>query len=196
MISQLRTATKPVHQSLEQHPILQPLLSPVLTREDYRRVLIAFADFYRILEPPLLDELIRVTDQQNTTYHYRPRWPLLQDDLRDLGTMIDTLPSVTPALPSMENTGALLGVLYVLEGATQGGRIIAPHLARTLGLDADCGVRYFRVYQQDTWQQFKALLTCYDGLLDDKAVTHSAVQIFNMLYQHLDHYLPSDRTDP
>lgn len=196
LLGQLRAATRPAHQALEQHPVLQPLTSPALTGDDYRRVLTAFADFYRMLEPPLLDALSQLADTPDNAYGYQPRWLLLQDDLRDLCAEIVTAPSVTLALPSIDDTGTLLGVLYVLEGATQGGRIIAPRLARTLGLDATCGARYFHLYEQGTWQDFKALLACYDGILDDKAVTHSAVQVFDALHQHLDYYLPPNRTKP
>lgn len=190
LLGQLRTATRAAHQTLEQHPVLLPLTSPALTSDDYRRVLSAFADFYRALEPPLLDQLTQLADTQGNVYRYQPRWPLLQDDLRDLGTATSAVPSVTPALPSIDDTGTLLGVLYVLEGATQGGRVIAPLLARRLRLDADCGARYFHLYKQGAWQHFKSLLAYYDGILDDRVVTHSAVQVFDVLYQHLDHYLP------
>ncbi|MDZ7662422.1 biliverdin-producing heme oxygenase [Thiohalophilus sp.] len=196
LLGRLRAATRPAHQALEQHPILRPLPGPALTGEDYLRVLNAFADFYRVLEPSLLNEFTRLADKQDTVYRYQQRWPLLRDDLRDLHTMTSIIPPEIPNLPSIYDTSRLLGVLYVLEGATQGGRIIAPHLAKTLGLKATCGARYFHLYKQGMWQHFKVLLACYDGVLDDIAATHSAVQVFDVLYQHFDHYLPPDRTEP
>lgn len=196
LLGQLRVATHRAHQTLEQHPLLLPLTSLAMTGDEYRRVLIAFADFYRLLEPALLDDLTHLADAQGNAYRYQPRWPLLQDDLRDLGTVTDTAPSVTTVLPSTDDTGSLLGVLYVLEGATQGGRVIAPCLAGTLCLDAERGARYFHLYKQGTWQHFKALLAHYDEVLDDRAVTPSAVQVFDALYQHLDHYLPPDGMEP
>lgn len=189
LLGRLRAATRPAHQALEQHPVLLPLSSPALTSEDYRQVLTAFADFYRVLEPLLLDELTKLIDTQDNAYRYQQRWPLLQDDLRDLGTVTCTVPSGTPTLSTIDDIGTLLGVLYVLEGATQGGQIIAPRVTRTLGLEAACGTRYFHLYQQGAWHHFKALLACYDGRLDNKAVTHSAVHVFDALHQHLDHYL-------
>lgn len=195
LLGRLRTATRSAHRLLEQHPVVQPLLSPALTVEEYQRILHAFADFYRVLEPPLLDELMRLSDKQDIPYRYQQRWSLLQDDLRDLDTTIRIVPSAAQVLPAIDDTGALLGVLYVLEGATQGGRIIAPNLARTLGLDAACGARYFHLYRQGMWQHFKVLLAGYEGAPDDEAVTHSAVQVFEALHRNLDHYLPPNGTD-
>ncbi|MDZ7802506.1 biliverdin-producing heme oxygenase [Thiohalophilus sp.] len=196
LLGRLRTATRPAHQALEQHPILRPLPGPALTDTDYLRVLTAFADFYRILEPSLLDELTKLVDKQDTAYRYQPRWPLLRDDLRDLHTVTSGNPPEIPNLPSICDTSTLLGVMYVLEGATQGGRIIAPNLANTLGLNATCGARYFHLYRQGMWQHFKVLLAGYDRRVNNTAATHSAIQVFDALYLHLDHYPPPNRSRP
>jgi len=61
----------------------------------------------------------------------RRKLPLLERDLRALGIAPC---AVRPPAPRLPDAAAALGALYVLEGATLGGRVIHRHVAGPLGL--------------------------------------------------------------
>ncbi len=76
----------------------------------------------------------------------------LEDDLRTLGTAVD--PSSTQTL-SAGSLAACVGILYVIEGASLGGRVIIRHVAPALGLSAEQGCRYFAGYGEQTGDRWK-----------------------------------------
>lgn len=77
--------------------------------------------------------------------------PLIAQDMADLG-----LPTFAPApAPSLDGS-ALLGRLYVLEGAALGGQILRKRAAR-LGYDDSFGARHLAVTTQG-WLAFLARL--------------------------------------
>jgi len=153
----LRRATHAAHHELEQHPLLRPLLTPTLTLDDYGLVVDAFIDFFEGVEPALCAALSG-TAWKGQDYRYLPRLPLLKRDRRDLS--LSSGPRICQNEPWEfdEEDARLLGTLYVLEGATQGGRVIAPQLLRTLQLDADFGASYFYLHAQGQWQNLQLLL--------------------------------------
>jgi heme oxygenase len=65
------------------------------------------------------------------------------------------------ALPLGE-LAQVLGSLYVIEGSALGGRVIAPRLKSTLGLDAGRGASYFHGFGEATgamWRDFRAVVS-------------------------------------
>ena len=74
------------------------------------------------------------------------------------------------SLPPLADPSHLFGCLYVLEGATLGGQIVARHLQASLGLTPETGASYFSGYGVQTgvqWKAFCALLTAYAARVDD-----------------------------
>jgi heme oxygenase len=62
------------------------------------------------------------------------------------------------------NTAAALGAVYVMEGSTLGGQVIARHAIASLGVTPDSGCRYFTGYGADTgprWRETSAAITRY-----------------------------------
>ncbi len=82
----------------------------------------------------------------------RPKAPLLALDIEALGGDALTLP-VARRLPPTSTTEEALGVLYVLEGATRGGAVIA-HMARGL----DVSREFFGAYDSARWREFTAFV--------------------------------------
>lgn len=60
------------------------------------------------------------------------------------------------SLPDTHCACRLIGVLYVVEGATLGGRILAPRVEEHLGLRPGQGTRYLRLHQEGEWPRFRA----------------------------------------
>lgn len=124
----LRAATSELHRSVED---AVDLPASVRTREDYVEVLGRFWQ----LHSPLEQRLASAT--------WAPRWTelgvelsrhrrahLLADDLAVLDAALLTRPV---RLPALRTFGEALGCLYVLEGSSLGGRVLAPALRNAVG---------------------------------------------------------------
>jgi heme oxygenase len=86
----------------------------------------------------------------------RRKTPLLEQDLRILGVPRPSLEQ-RPYRRARTDLSFALGCLYVLEGATLGGRVISRHLA-TLGIGPANGGLFFNGYGARTgemWQSFQ-----------------------------------------
>lgn len=87
----------------------------------------------------------------------RPLAQAIRADLADLGHAAVAAPPA--ALPRMGDPSSLLGVLYVLEGASLGARLLYRQ-ARELGLTERRGARHLALQAQGAacWRRFLALL--------------------------------------
>jgi heme oxygenase (biliverdin-IX-beta and delta-forming) len=138
--ARLRSATRVQHARIERE---LDLLSATLTAERYRAVLRAFLGFYAPLED-------RWTGRDRALaaivpFALLPRAPALRDDLRALGVPkpeIDATPRC-PHVPSTETLPQLAGCLYVIEGASLGGQIVARAVSRRFGYRHDSGAGFF-----------------------------------------------------
>ena len=109
----------------------------------------------------------------------RQRKHLLELDLtwfevkdRDLGR---------PILPEMNDIPSLFGSMYVMEGSTLGGQLIARHLEATLNLKQGKGDAYFYGHGNKTgplWKEFGELLKMRVEDDQSEAVIASAKAMF------------------
>ena len=90
----------------------------------------------------------------------------LDADLAALNARADGEPPALPRL-SVNGVAAACGVVYVMEGSTLGGQVIARHVGPALGVTAERGLRYFSGYGKDTgerWREASAAITrCADA---------------------------------
>jgi len=168
---------------------LAPLTGDGLDRAGYVQALRAFLGFFCALEPVLQARGLPFAAGHEGSYRYLSRALPLKQDLLDL----DAADAVEKAhldhrlpIPCLETPDHVLGTLYVLEGATQGGHIIAPHVSRTLGLHALFGARYFHLYTHQQWQLFRALVVSRESQHDCACVADGARSTFTALMAHLD----------
>jgi len=156
MLEALREKTRPHHRAIEQNRLLSELVRPTLTRDVYREVL---ARFYGFLKP-LKDKLLR--NGAETGYEAllrdRLRTELLERDLAQLGIDADALRGIPlcTELPACDKPSRCLGILYVVEGSTLGGQMIAAAVKNSLGIDAGSGAAYFIGYGTSTrmvWEE-------------------------------------------
>jgi heme oxygenase len=88
----------------------------------------------------------------------RQRKHLLELDLAWFGAKKNHL---RPTLPKMNDLPSLLGTMYVMEGSTLGGQLIARHVETTLHLSQGQGDAFFRGHGDRTgtmWKEFCELL--------------------------------------
>jgi heme oxygenase (biliverdin-IX-beta and delta-forming) len=164
----LRDSTRDIHRRLDFALESQGLMAKL---EGYQSILMRFLGLYRPLEADLAgiswgDSRIDIGDRMKSSW--------LGVDLQYLGMAtrdIEQLPDCrsTPRPASMAEG---LGVLYVLEGATLGGQVIARQLYSRLGIGAENGGRFFAAYGEKTgvmWRQLVAALDRFGE--DDTAAT-------------------------
>jgi heme oxygenase (biliverdin-IX-beta and delta-forming) len=137
--AQLRAETAELHTQLENQ---LKLLGSGLSLSRYRRVLEVFLGFYAPVETRLR---LLASAAPPLGVPLQARALLLQRDLLALGMAPGEIADVPQCaeLPRLYEPEHLAGCLYVLEGASLGGRVIARALARELILRSDNGAAFF-----------------------------------------------------
>jgi heme oxygenase len=78
--------------------------------------------------------------------------------------------------------------MYVVEGSTLGGAVIARHVERILGLGRHNGCHYFRCYGKNVrpmWTAFGSRLLARCGQAEEDVVIAAACRTFDMLHSWL-----------
>ena len=160
VLHELRAGTQTRHVALEKR---LPFFSDTLDLECYKRLMSAYYGFYHELENRLL---------------HSP-WTV---DGFDLHLRLKT--------PALHIPASLLGVLYVLEGATLGGNVLRKQISERLGLEAHNGCAFLYVYGTDTGRQWKAFMDFLGSVpLDAQArgeVVQAACSTFSCFEQWLE----------
>jgi heme oxygenase len=136
-LARLRRGTSETHARIETVPALARLLAPDLGTADYVTVLRAMHAFLAGIEPAVARALAARPDAAALLDGSRPR--ALAEDLAWYGA---AAPPPIDA-PALSDTEAALGALYVIEGSGLGARVIARHLADTLGVAPGAGASFY-----------------------------------------------------
>ena len=166
VLSELRAGTHTRHVALEKR---LPFFSPTLDRALYKRLLTAYYGFYQALEHALINSPAIPPDFDLQS---RLKTPALLEDLHALGINAEPSPR-GQNLPVLNSQACVLGVLYVLEGATLGGQILRKHVAQHLNIEAHNGGAFLYVYGEATGRRWKDFL---DFLGRQPLDTHARAQ--------------------
>ena len=153
----LRHATGAAHERLHRIPAFTQLAAGRLDRPSYVALLRRLLGFHLGLEaalaaaPPLDPFGIRLEERQRSA--------LLRQDLADLGAA-----PVAPvaAVPVPASAAAALGSLYVSEGATLGGRVLAAALDGLLG-ETEVGRRFLLGHGPRHGEMWRALCAAIEA---------------------------------
>lgn len=162
----LREETADAHGAIEKVALATGFLHDPLA---YGRYLAALHGFYRGVE----DALARVPDLE--------RWLPDLAMRRKTGWLADDLRALAIAAPPdrfeahVPDVAAALGIAYVTEGATLGGRWILAHLATSIPLAAR---RFFAGYGPETRARFLAYCKAVEEHREHGAIASAAVQTF------------------
>ena len=182
VLHQVRAATAVQHRTLEAR---LPLTSPDLDQCTYARIIEAYYGFHA----PLHDQIAKFSGASADPE--RHKIPALIKDLYALGLngeQINALPLCT-RLPAIDSDAQLLGVMYVMEGATLGGQVLRRLIAARLGIDADSGGEFLDVYGRDTgrlWKAFLKQLAAFDHPAYNSDVVDAACETFACFEHWLD----------
>ena len=181
-LTTLKSETAVSHKKLESLPISSCIVSPDMKMNDYAHYLRLMYDVHYDVEEkifPLLADL-KIDLKERTKKH------LIEQDLNFLRFKTN---SPTPVFHT-ENISIpfALGILYVVEGSTLGGRFILKNLETIDGLDQGNGVAYFTGYGNKTgsqWKLFLNFLTDYEEQFNCKAaIIEGATYAFDCIYNH------------
>jgi heme oxygenase len=184
-LERLRTTTAPSHKHLEDLPVSVSIMDPQVSAEQYSLYLQLMHDIVKDTEEnifPLLKQVITDIDERRKAH-------LIESDLQHLGIKKDHFfQPLTHSLQSV-TTAFALGIMYVVEGSSLGGRVILKNISEALGYDANAGARYFAGYGQTTgshWKKFLTMLTDFETAekCEDEIIA-GADFAFNAIAAHL-----------
>ncbi len=164
ILEEIKYKTAENHRRLEESELLKPITSPTLTQDHYQKILRVFYGYFYPLETAL--EPFQLADNYLPDYGSRRKAAMIRQDLHTLqhNAPEDTLP-LCAELPSIQSMAQAFGCLYVMEGSTLGGKIIAKSLEKNLGLSAVHGASFFHGYGPDTghkWKTFQQSLVRFN----------------------------------
>lgn len=147
IMARLKRETAPLHAELD--AMVAPMLSE---RARYRTLLAGLRDAYGVIE----HELARHDPQlARAAYHVTERTKLRWLD-DDLAALCESEPAAIRGSYTLPDASTAFGAVYVVEGATLGGQIIAKQVIPGLALSPERGCRFFTGYGADTGARWRA----------------------------------------
>lgn len=181
-LNTLKIKTAGAHKRLENLPVSSCILSPEMKIEDYVHYLKLMYDVHYDVEEnifPLLSNSIRDLKERKKKH-------LIEEDLAFLNY---NKPIVSPVF-NIENITIpfALGILYVVEGSSLGGRFILKNIETISGLNEGKGILYFTGYGNKTgsqWKSFLSVLTDYQEENDcEDEIINGAIYAFDCIHDH------------
>ena len=180
-LARLRSATRDLHRRVDGHPVLRPLAAGPIDEPTVRRALVALLGFFDAVDARL----------RGCEALYAPKAAVIRRDLRDLGAREAELDPPIPGLVPEAHGVARLGLCYVGEGATRGGRVIGPRLAETLGLGPGYGARFFHLADEARWARLCAAIERAGAARVPRgAILRAGRASFLALLRHVDRFGP------
>lgn len=188
--SVLKESTAHAHAALEKQLVAR--IRKISTTADYIQLLLLMYGYYHPLEQqlePWLDKThFSDGDERRKAGH-------IPADIRSLGS-VDFFPQQCSLIPTIDSFPAALGALYVLEGSTLGGKIIAAMIARQLNRPVDTGFSFFDPYGDATsekWNAFREKLEWPFTDAEKQTIVSVANETFLNFKQWVDLYEPANR---
>jgi len=167
VLSRLRAATAQSHQALERR---LDIVRRIATVDGRRGLVERFAALHHgahLRMGPWLEDL------GGLDYHARNRRDLFREDLAALGSPpVESLPAC--AVPPLKSRAAALGLFYVLEGSSLGGRVIRRHVEQDRG--EMLGLSFLDPYGVDVGQMWKRFV-----LVLEREIPSSSGRLFEDL---------------
>jgi heme oxygenase len=182
---QLRKATHTIHQQLENSPISRSLMDEQVILEDYLFYLQCMKDVVKLFDEWILPQIRGILPDADA----RRKLPAILHDIQTLQEETITLKPVVPLpMPEIPNIARAMGMAYVIEGSTLGGRIILKRVSERLQLNSPECTSFFTGYSEQTgsmWKSFMDALTAYAiNQHQQEEIIAGAVECFTMIHSH------------
>lgn len=180
----LKSRTADSHKKLESLTVSALIISPDMKLSDYVHYLCLMHDVHKNTEDLIFPLIYNVIDDLNQ----RKKSHLIEDDLLYLN---HNKAVITPVFNTSEMTVPFaLGVLYVIEGSTLGGRFILKNITTIPGLDNGQGTSYFNGYGEKTgsyWKSFLNFMDEYNQIYNcTETIIEGAIYAFDSIYNHFE----------
>ncbi|KDN55938.1 hypothetical protein FEM21_09630 [Flavobacterium seoulense] len=163
----------------------QLIVSPEITVQKYAEYLLVMQSIVKDVEAkvyPVISNFISDVDQ-------RKKLNLIQSDLRVLGF---SARNESTAFDADFEIPFALGIMYVLEGSSLGGRVILKNIEKQLGFTSDYGAQYFAGYKENTgllWKNFISEMVRYEEDHDcGDVIIEGANFAFGIIHKHFENY--------
>lgn len=183
-LDNLRSKTSESHKQLELLPISQAIVDPTITVAQYAMYLNLMYDVIENLETkiyPILNEVISDLEDRKKAH-------FIVNDLKVIGVKRKEQISLFQDVHKMSVPFAM-GIIYVVEGSTLGGRFIVKNIQESLGYDEENGASYFSGYGNKTgsfWKKFLNYLTDFETLTNSQQeIIAGADYAFTIIAKHL-----------
>ncbi len=173
IMERLKAASEDLHRMAEGRELQRLLVRGTLPRPLYETYLAQMHLVHTALEDRIREVAREHPAFASVVRDYHWREPQLRADLVFLGgevAQIEPLPAVWALIEHIDREAAdcpvaLLGMLYVLEGSTNGSKFIARSIGKAYGLSAGPGLSYLDPHgdlQRDRWLTFKQDMNAVD----------------------------------
>lgn len=183
----LKETTAPQHRRLESQPLLRALMSPAVSAGCYGAYLLRMKRLTGAYEEKALPLLAA------SPFPFFPTHTaslLIDEDLRRLSVPVEDVSLPVFGLPENLSLPFAWGFAYVMEGSKLGGKVIAKHLQKTLGIVGDNGAAYLVNAGADTgreWKGFLQSLAAYTAAHRcEEEVVHGAIFGFTSVHEYFD----------
>ncbi|AWK05615.1 hypothetical protein HYN56_15765 [Flavobacterium crocinum] len=180
----LKTQTADSHQKLEELSVSKSIMSPDMKLEEYTHYLSLMHDVHNDTEAvifPFFADLLEDLEQRRKKH-------LIEDDLLFLNYKKADFAKIFHKQEM--SVPFALGVLYVVEGSTLGGRFILKNVSKYPELSGEKGVSYFNGYGEKTgsfWKAFLSFLSEYEQKHEcGEEIIEGAVFAFDSIYKHFE----------
>lgn len=184
----LKERTSDLHLEAERHV---RILDPDATDATYARYLTKMFGFHAPLELAFARHAVLEATGFSAAQRAKRGW--IAHDLAALG--VDGSPPLCADLPILGNARRAVGIAYVIEGSTLGGRYILAKMKSRFGHLMGRATRFLEGYRGETgtrWKQFGAIAE--RALYDDVAIT-TAVDGARDAFQRLIAWLDEPAVD-
>lgn len=177
MLETIKQATKSHHSSVEK--ILIRKLKNLTSKEDYAQLLYQLYGFYNSVEAAVHAVVDYSIVPDISQRHHVAN---LKSDLYNLGITAGNIEN--PFAKTINSLSRAMGVLYVIEGSTLGGQIIASMLKKQIPSLNNTELSYFLSYGEATmnmWSAFKNTSENIYPIMDEKSAIDGAKETFEKL---------------
>lgn len=181
----LKSRTQAIHTHIEQTSPLNRLIHGHGTTQNYIQILQALAPLYVTLETS--EEIRRWAAEHHPPFLRHSRLACIRQELGDYPLPAQ---SHVPPWADWSEVSAVIGTLYVIEGATLGGKLIAKSLCRHYGLDIIPGQSLFDPYGKDCaqyWKDFAGAVGRMQGFVHQDTAIAAALATFHVYEECLSH---------
>ena len=182
ILDTLKYETKKAHQEAEKILIFQ--LKSLKSPYEYAQLLEQLYIFYTPIETILLQ---KISSKLIPDISKRIHMPHILEDLKILEYKL--LRNPEDPLIAVKTPSHALGILYVIEGSTMGGQIIAKMINENVYMNGLDATNYFSSYKEEThimWNSFKQNISSIEKNINDQEMLKGAQETFEKLSAFLE----------